>query len=665
MKSIVKWGIGAGVCAAAAVCWYSFSGSDEEIVTFRKAKVVQDDFVLRVQATGTLEPEELVDVGAQVTGKILELGRVINSPAEGETYDPAKHDPAYCYTLNGQEVRGYGYLLVKEAAADAQAAEEADTLSEEETAVRELSVTELEKVLLNGRIEDAEVDADGNVWVGKQAVSLMLVNGKPVVNGNPQTGKLVDYAAEVEENQLLARIDDELVKLSVERAEASVRQAKSQLSQAKSQLMQAESDVLKADASAQQAEAGLAQAQANLRQVEANVAQAEVNKNKADRDLERAKKLGVGDALSQMDFDQYLSSAENAGASLTSAKAQIDTAKAQIQSAEAQLASAKVQQKSAQVQVESAKAQVESAEAQVVSANVQLKSEKRNEEYTLIVSPIKGTVIVRQANVGQTVVSSMSASTLFLVAKDLRKMQIWSSVNEADIAKVRSCREVRYTVDALPNESFTGTVNKVRPNATMASNVVTYIVEVDIENSVDPKTNMIKLLPYMSANANFIVKDVQGCLMVQDAVFDFMPEEKYMADGEAEKLQQAPAKRGPRPEMPAGAEHPKRPDFDDSFTPAIVWKLNSDDKLEHVRVLRGESDGTRSIVKPMPGQTLDAGTEFVTAIMVQKKDAAQGGAPEGNSPFGMKRPERRQRSAGGASPAGGAAGGGRPSGPPM
>lgn len=655
MKSIVKWGIGVGVCATAAVCWYSFSGSDEEIITFRKAKVVQDDFIMKVQATGTLEPEELVDVGAQVTGKILELGRVINSPADGEEYDETKHDPAYSYVLNGEEVSGYGYLLVKEK--DSAAAPTTDAEP------RELSNLDVRKVLLNGRIEDVRVDADDSMWVGNQAVSLMLVNGKPVVNGNPQTGKLVDYDSEVEDNQLLARIDDELVKLSVERAEASVRQAMSQLAQA-------EADILRADATVQQSEASLAQAHANLRQVEANVAQAEVNKNKADRDLARAEKLGVGDALSQMDFDQYLTSAENAGASLTSAKAQIDTAKAQIKSAEAQLESAKVQKTSAQAQLESAK-------AQVVSANVQLKSEKRNEEYTLIVSPIKGTVIVRQANVGQTVVSSMSASTLFLVAKDLRKMQIWSSVNEADIAKVRSCKEVRYTVDALPNESFKGTVNKVRPNATMASNVVTYIVEVDIENSVDPKTKKIKLMPYMSANANFIVKDVQGCMMVQNGVFDFMPEEKYMAEGEAVKLQQAPAKRGPRPDMaaagaerpqmPAGAAgRPERPAMDESFTPAVVWKLNADNKLEHVRVLRGESDGTRTIIKPMPGQTLEQGTEFVTAVVVQKKDA-QPGATQGDSPFGMKRPERRQRSAGGAAVGGGAggAGGGRPSGPPM
>ncbi len=625
MKSIIKWGIGAGVCAAAVVCWYSFSGSDEEVVSFRKTKVVQDDFVLRVQATGTLEPEELVDVGAQVTGKILELGRVINSPAEGEAYDETKHDPAYSYVLNGEKVSGYGYLLVKEK----------DTASTPTVAAepRVLSELDVRKVLLNGKIADATVDADDNMWVGNQAVSLMLVNGKPVVNGNPQTGKLVDYASEVEENQLLARIDDELVKLSVERAEASVHQAMSQLAQA-------EADILRADATVQQSEAGLAQAQANLRQVEANVAQAEVNKNKADRDLVRAEKLGVGDALSQMDFDQYLSSAENAGAALTSAKAQIDTAKAQIKSAEAQLASAKVQKTSAQAQLDSAK-------AQLVSANVQLKSEKRNEEYTQIVSPIKGTVIVRQANVGQTVVSSMSASTLFLVAKDLRKMQIWSSVNEADIAKVRSCREVRYTVDALPNESFKGTVNKVRPNATMASNVVTYIVEVDIENSVDPKTKKLKLLPYMSANANFIVKDVQDCLMVQDAAFDFMPVEKYMADGEAEKLKAAP-RRGA-----AGQAA-----FEDGYEPAMLWQLTDGDKLKHVMVLRGESDGARSMVKPMPGQTLDVGAEFVTAMMIQKKDDAQGGAPEGNSPFGMKRPERRQRSAGGAAPAGAA--GGRP-----
>lgn len=478
MNTYLKWGIGAAVCAGAVAGWYYYSDSGEEVVSFRTAKIAKGDFVLKVQATGTLEPTELVDVGAQVTGEILEFG----------------------------------------------------------------------------------TDADGN---------------------------RIDFNSEVKKGQLLARIDDELVKLAVERAQASVKQA----------------------------EAGVLQA-------EANVEQAKVNKNKADRDLERAKKLGVGEALSQMDFDQYVSAAENAEAQLTSALAQVQTSKAQLE-----------------------------------SAKVQLKSEQRNEKYTRITSPVDGTVVVRQVNVGQTVVSSMNASTLFLVARDLSKMQIWTSVNEADIAKVKPGQEVRYSVDALPNETFTGTVNKIRPNATMSSNVVTYIVEVDIEN---PDR---KLRPYLSANANFIVKEVKDCLLVQDAAFDFMPQEKYVSPAAVDKLKQGP--RPPRnPEGDAAADRPEPPAMEPGFTPARLWKVNADNLLEPVMVLRGDSDGTRSIVKAMPGQTLEAGAEFVTGVMVQKpQDVAK--SKDGNSPFGMKRPERRERGTGGAAAKPGQNAGGDRPGPPM
>ncbi|MDO4751999.1 MAG: efflux RND transporter periplasmic adaptor subunit [Akkermansia sp.] len=471
MKAIYKWGIGLAVCGGAVAAWYACGDSGAEVVTFRKAKATQGDFVLKVQATGTLEPVELVDVGAQVTGEILEFG-------------------------------------------------------------------------------------------------------------TDESGNRIDYGSEVKKGQLLARIDDELVKLAVERAEASVKQA-----------------------------------EASVKQAEANVEQARVNKNKADRDLERAKKLGVGDALSQMDYDQYVSAAENADAQLASALAQVDTARAQLE-----------------------------------NARVQLKSEQRNEKYTRITSPVDGTVVVRQVNVGQTVVSSMNASTLFLVARDLSKMQIWTSVNEADIAKIQPGQAVRYTVDALPNETFTGTVNKIRPNATMSSNVVTYIVEVDIEN---PDR---KLLPYMSANANFIVREVKDCLMMQDAAFDFNPEEKYV-DAEAAKQNRPPRDRKHADAPPAG---------EDEFRPARLWKEGSNGKLVPVMVLRGESDGTRSIIKPMPGQSLDENTEFVVAVSIKSADDDEKGAKGGNSPFGMKRPERRQRGAGGVEAKPGQnTGGGHRGGPPM
>lgn len=480
MNAIIKWGIGAAVCGGAIAGWYYCSDSGEAEVAFRTVSAVQGDFVLKVQSTGTLEPQELVDVGAQVTGEILEFGTDVN-------------------------------------------------------------------------------------------------------------GNRIDYGSEVRQGDLLARIDDELVKLAVERAEASVKQA-----------------------------------EAGLKQAEANVEQAKVNKNKADRDLARAEKLGVGDALSQMDYDQYVSSAENAAAQLTSALAQVETSKAQLE-----------------------------------SAKVQLKSEQRNEKYTRITSPVDGTIIVRQVNVGQTVVSSMNASTLFLVARDLSKMQIWASVNEADIAKVQAGQPVRFTVDGLPGETFTGQVNKIRPNATMSSNVVTYIVEVDVDNKER------KLRPYMSANVEFIFKEVKDTLMVPDAAFDFIPDEKYVVP-EAKDMLSKRRGGGKKPAAAPAKQGEAAPAAEPDFRPACLWCEAEGNMLKPVMVLRGESDGTRSMVKAMEGHELKAGMQFVSGVSVLTP-AAKGAAAKGgqNSPFGMKRPERRERGAGGvAAKPGQNTNSGRP-GPPM
>ena len=493
MNAFVKWGLGVAVIGGgAAAAYYWTDSSAANVTTFSTVEVVRDNYVNKVQATGTLEPQELVDVGAQVTGEIKEFG----------------------------------------------------------------------------------VDL---------------------------AGKRVDYGSEVKAGQLLARIDDTIVELDIKRAEASVAQARAQIMTAK-----------------------------------ANISQAEVNKKKADRDLERVKKLGVGDALSQMDYDQYLSQAENAAASL-----------------------------------ESANAQLANAEAQLQSANAMLESELRNRDYTRITTPVDGTIVVRQVNVGQTVVSNMSATTLFLVARDLTKMQIWASVNEADIAKVHAGQEVRYTVDALPNESFTGVVNKIRPNATMSSNVVTYIVEIDIEN---PDR---KLLPYMSANANFIVKEVKDCLLVPDAAFDFRPTPEQVDPAFAGKMRrpgrpagmEASAEGGEAPAMPESPVAPKAPVAGDSQPadgePAMVW-VQKGDKVAPVRVLRGESDGTRSIVTPLTGETLEAGDKLVTGVVIMKSvpgaAAGKGGQQQGGL-FGMNGPKRRPRGAGGVDARPGQ-GSGAPSGPP-
>ena len=141
-------------------------------------------------------------------------------------------------------------------------------------------------------------------------------------------------------------------------------------------------------------------------------------------------------------------------------------------------------------ELDAAKATVSINEASLAEANASLASAKasydkakRNLEYCTITSPVDGVIIDRRVSIGQTVVSNMSASSLFLIAKDLKRMQVWVSVNEADIGTLKSGMPVEFTVDAFPNDTFVGKVHKIRLNATMSQNVVTYVVEVATDNS--------------------------------------------------------------------------------------------------------------------------------------------------------------------------------------
>ncbi|HZE22340.1 MAG TPA: efflux RND transporter periplasmic adaptor subunit, partial [Desulfobaccales bacterium] len=196
------------------------------------------------------------------------------------------------------------------------------------------------------------------------------------------------------------------------------------------------------------AKAQLAQNKAGVKYAEANLGQLKAKLYQAQRDWARAKKLGPSDALSQADYDASLSGYETAKANVEVGKAAIVQAKDAVRQSEALLQRA-----------------------------------QQNLDYCTIISPVQGVIIDRRVNIGQTVVSSLNAPSLFLIAKDLKKIQVWVSVNEADIGHIRPGQPVAFTVDAYPGEVFKGEVNKVRLNATMTQNVVTYTVEVNTDNA--------------------------------------------------------------------------------------------------------------------------------------------------------------------------------------
>ena len=248
-------------------------------------------------------------------------------------------------------------------------------------------------------------------------------------------------------------------------------------------------------ADASNAAASLAQAKAGVTKAVADLAQAHAKLEQAQSDWQRAQKLGEGDALSQSDYNSY--------------KALFDTAKANVGVDEAI---------------------IEQAKAAVTQAEAMLKRSTQNLGYCTISSPVKGVIIDRRVNIGETVVSSLNTPSLFLIAKDLRQIQVWVSVNEADIGNIHPDQPVTFTVDAYPNDTFHGTVGKVRLNASMTQNVVTYTVEVNTDNSDR------RLLPYLSANVKFEISHHKNVLLAPNSALRWYPEVSMVSPSERDRV---------------------------------------------------------------------------------------------------------------------------------
>jgi HlyD family secretion protein len=240
-------------------------------------------------------------------------------------------------------------------------------------------------------------------------------------------------------------------------------------------------DLETAAAQRQQADATLAHDKADLARLSALLDQ-------ASNEWERAKKIGPSDALSQNDYETFKANYETAASN-----------------------------------VEVGKAAIKEAEAGVAQAQAQYDRAQANIDYCTINSPVDGIIIDRRVNVGQTVVSGLSAPSLFLIAMDLKRMQLWVAVNEADVGSIHPGQNVTFTVDAFAGETFKGTVNKVRLNATMTQNVVTYTVEVDTDNSSG------RLLPYLTANVQFEVRKDPDVILVPNAALRWYPQPQDVA----------------------------------------------------------------------------------------------------------------------------------------
>ena len=227
--------------------------------------------------------------------------------------------------------------------------------------------------------------------------------------------------------------------------------------------------------------AQLDQSRANAQRARADMLELQAKLRKADRAWTRAQELRRTGVISDADYDVAL--------------ADYDTARSALAV----------------------------GEASIVQADAALNQAEINLGYTTIRSPVKGVIVDRRVNIGQTVVSSLNAPSLFLIAKDLTRVQIWASVNEADIGRIRAGQTVRFTVDAFPGETFVGTVSQVRLNATMTQNVVTYTVVVTVDNPEG------RLLPYLTTNLKFEIDRRTGVVLVPNAALRWQPRPEQIA----------------------------------------------------------------------------------------------------------------------------------------
>lgn len=314
-----------------------------------------------------------------------------------------------------------------------------------------------------------------------------------VVVGSQLSGQIVeilaDYNSQVKAGQVVARLNSDQIKTRRDAAAADLQQAKADLVVKRAQLERAKVARTKANST--------------------------VNDLEAQRDRTRAQ---LADAKRTHDRQSELFS-RGAGAqqALDSARTQVEIQTATLASNEAQIASLKAEIGGLDADIALAQGQVQSGEALIAQRDAKLKDILIDLERTDIRSPVDGVVVQRQVDLGQTVAASLSAPVLFQIAQDLRSIDIYANIDEADVGRLKVGQEVSFSVNAYPNRTFQGKVQMVRLGAQTIQNVVTYTGVVRVEN------RDLALLPGMTANLQIVTDDRQDVLRVPNAALRFRP----------------------------------------------------------------------------------------------------------------------------------------------
>ena len=352
-------------------------------------------------------------------------------------------------------------------------------------------------------------------------------------------------------------------------------------------------------------------------------------------------KVKEGQIIAELDQSQFATRVKQNEANYRSSEASLDKAKITFENLEKKLDRAKSlfkknlisyeEKEAVETQYYSAKADISSAEARLEQAKSQLDSSQVDLTYTIIKSPIDGIVIDRTVNIGQTVAASFQAPVLFQIANDLSKMQMECSVDEADIGKIKEGQKVKFTVDAFPDENFTGIISQVRYSPAIVQNVVTYPTIVEVEN---PE---MKLRPGMTATVSVVIGEAKNVLRVSNSALrfnpDLSPEEmremmenmrqgmmaKSQGSEKAKASHPAGGDRSPGTQRPGSGRQTSR---ERGFGMrgmqgrqmrqiSRVWVEDETGKLKLIFIRTGVTDNSYTEIK---GENLKEGQEVITGV---------------------------------------------------
>ncbi len=292
----------------------------------------------------------------------------------------------------------------------------------------------------------------------------------------------------------------------------------------------------------------------------------------------------IDPAIFNAQVQQYRGNYMNAQANLVKAKADVVDAKRTLERNRQLFGDGVVSQSdfdSAETKYQEARSTVKASEGSVAQTLGSYRQAQTNLRYSTIVSPVNGIVVSRNVDVGQTVAASFQTPTLFTIAQDLTKMQIDTSVDEADIGKVKVGQPARFTVDAYPETQFSGVVAQVRNAPIITQNVVTYDVVITVAN----KDLMLK--PGMTANVNIEVLRKDNVLKIPSSALRFRPEETSVKTGKSRAAgrQVFVLKEGKPMRVPV-----KTGAIDDSYVELVDGNLHQGDDI----IVGQASDGKKT-----------------------------------------------------------------------